>query len=235
MFLTDYHKVWKNLSSSKTIESYHIVQLAIVKAMEKYKDDPAVVSKASNFVYYKMAKAFTPVTRRVKLDNGVKEWKAVEEALLCANIFAYRLFFQDAKNILTKEGEELYRDIYRNLSMKGFVEYYNREYVYIFVRQDISPEYQAVQAAHVALRAGYSFKNMEMNNQRMADLYFTLVGVPNLDALTKVCEARKDAIAFYEPDINDQLTAVAYRPVRAKDRGKLLTYKRLVFQPAINS
>jgi len=232
MFLTDYHKVWKNLSSSKTISSYHIIQLAIIKAMEKYKDDPAVIFKATHFVYYKMAKAFTPVTRRIKLDNGVKEWKSVEFALTHASLSMTRLFMRDADSILTKEGEELYRDIYRNLSMKGFVEYYNREYVYIFVRQDISPEYQAVQAAHATMKAGYAFKNMDEG--RFNGLYFTLVGVPDLNALGEIV-GKYDAIPFYEPDLNDQMTAVVLPPVKSHKRGSLLTFKRLVFQQAINS
>lgn len=232
MFLVDYHKVWKNLTSSKTVKSYHIVQLAIVKAMEKYKDDPAIVTKAQSFVYYKMAQAFTPVTRRIKLDNGVKEWKAVEEALLYANIFTYHLFFQDAKNILTKEGEDIYRDIYRQLSMKGFVEYYNREYVYIFVRQDITAEYQAVQSAHATLRLGFVLGKNGWTKERQEALYFTLVGVPNKDELEKLqAEYSTTSVPFYEPDLNNQMTALALTPVRAHKRGKLLTHKRLVFQP----
>lgn len=233
MFNSDFYKVWKNLLPSKTITSYHIIQYAILKAMDKYKDDPAIVTKATGFVYYKMAKAFTPVRRKSKLDNGRQEFDAVQLALGHLN-YSPNIFFQDEKNILTKTGRSIYRDIIRQLSIKALAEYYKREYVYIFVRQDISPEYQAVQSAHVALRLGYKLgyhsEEHKMTHDRMKELYFTLVGVPNLDALTKISE-RQGAELFHEPDINNQLTAVAYMPVKAKDRGKLLTYKRLVFNP----
>lgn len=231
MFSSDYKKVWKNLTSSKTVQSYHIIQLAILRAMDKYKDDPAIITKSLSYVHHKMAKAFTPVRRRAKLENGRKEFDAVVNALGHIQYGYGHLFFQDAKNILDKKGLETYRDISRHLTMNGFVEYYNREYVYIFVRQDISPEYQAVQSAHVTLKAGWHFRNFDMPEEKMNNLYFTLVGVANTDALHSIVKERKIAIPFYEPDLNNQITAVVLPPVKAKDRGKLLSYKRLVFQP----
>lgn len=229
MFLVDYKKVWKDLNSSKQSDSFHIVQLAILKAMDKYKDDPAVVLKAKNFIYHKMAQAFTPITRKNKLENGAKEWRAVEYALHMSSGMIPVIFQQINKTILTKEGIKLYSDITRNLSLGGFKEYYNREYVYIFVRQDMSPEYQAVQAAHVTLRMGYELRRSQVEDARMNDLYFTLVGVPNKSALEDVTTQHSAHVAFIEPDLNNQLTAIALYPIKARRRGRLFKYKKLVF------
>jgi hypothetical protein len=227
MFIDDYKKVWKDLNASKSIQSYHIIQLAILKAIEKYKDDPAVIAKSKNYIYHKMAQAFTPISRKVKLDNGRKEFDAVKNALYFIGPRYPHLFYRDLKNILSPEGVKLYGDIARNLNMDGFVEYYNREYVYIFVRQDISPEYQAVQSAHVTLRLGYTLKDMD--KKRMENLYFTLVGVPGSKEIYELANEHQTAEKFFEPDFNNQITAIALMPVLARKRGKLMTYKKLVF------
>lgn len=230
MFLVDYKKVWKDLNASKQSQSYHVIQLAILKAIDKYKDDPAVIPKAKNFIYHKMAQHFTPITRRVKLENGMREFGAVNKAL---SIIWWPtpqpLLGQKPENILTKEGVRLFNEIRRQLTITSFEEYYNREYVYIFVRQDMTPEYQAVQAAHVTLRMGYELRRSQVQPARMNDLYFTLVGLPNKSALEDVAAQHSAHVAFIEPDLNNQLTAIALYPIKARHRGNLFKYKKLVF------
>lgn len=46
-------------------------------------------------------------------------------------------------------------------------------YCYIIVRQDISHEQQIVQAAHVAMEAGFRFSKPE------SPVYIALLGAPN--------------------------------------------------------
>lgn len=233
----DYKQVWKTLHTSKKVKRHHIVEYFILQAIEKYRDDPAFIRKATSFVNHKMAKAFTPITRKAKLDNGRQDFDQLVSALWMASIKSQYtkeylpIFGAPVKDLLSKEEIEMYSEIHRNLTLERFREYYNREYVYIFVRQDISPEYQAVQAAHATLKAGWHFKNFNMEEGRMNNLYFTLVGVPDLSALQGLMAEHKIAIPFYEPDLNDQMTAVVLHPVLARKRGELLKHKLLVFNP----
>ena len=102
------------------------------------------------------------------------------------------------------------------------------QYVYVFVRQDLSPEQQAVQAAHVTLVLGNKLKNVDVS-----ELYFALIGIPQLIDFRDVIKAL-DAHGtkyetFYEPDQGNTLTAIATYPINRSERGKLRDFKLLRF------
>jgi len=103
----------------------------------------------------------------------------------------------------------------------------DKEYVYIFVRQDLSNEQQLVQAAHVTLVLGSKLKG------DVSELYFSVIGIPQL---SDFCGVMKDLHehgtkyeTFYEPDQGNTLTAIATYPIHENKRGNLLKYKRLTF------
>jgi hypothetical protein len=113
------------------------------------------------------------------------------------------------------------------ISLKRFTHMDNPEYVYVFVRQDLSNEQQLVQSAHVTLVLGNKLKH------DVSQLYFTVIGVPQLVDFTKVM-ADLNAHgtkyeAFYEPDQGNTLTAIATHPIPKDKRGKLKDYKLLRF------
>lgn len=103
------------------------------------------------------------------------------------------------------------------------------EYIYIFVRQDLSPEQQAVQAAHVTLVLGNKLKRDDVS-----ELYFTLIGIPRLIDFKEVAKELKEHgtkyEVFYEPDQGSTLTAIATHPIPKSRRGNLLKYKLLRFK-----
>ena len=105
-----------------------------------------------------------------------------------------------------------------------------KRYAYFFVRQDIRPEYQLVQTAHVAMKLGFN-----LNEQEDPDnTYFTCVGVRNLDALFAVekilAEFEFKYEFFCEPDLNGgELTALAVYPVDEDKRDVLLAFNLLKF------
>lgn len=124
---------------------------------------------------------------------------------------------------------------------------YDKYYTYIFVRQDISNEQQAVQAAHATLKLGVESQRRgdkvvpegKVPFQLAAEIrpnqtYFTLVGVRNLDGLL----AAKDILdkfgfmheTFYEPDLRDEPTAIACYPIREDLRGPLLAFNLLTMK-----
>ena len=107
----------------------------------------------------------------------------------------------------------------------------NKEYVYVFTRQDISPEQQLVQSAHATLVLGNKLKHKSVD-----ELYFAVIGVPNLLELGHVMQNlnrhKHEFVTFYEPDLGGTLTAVATFPIPDEKRGKLLEYKKLRFSTA---
>lgn len=90
-----------------------------------------------------------------------------------------------------------------------------KQYVYFFTRQDISPEQQIVQTAHVALKLGKADTNEYIIDA--SETYFIVVGVRNLTALNGVqCMLEMLGIAFEvfnEPDIGNEDTSIATYPL----------------------
>lgn len=103
----------------------------------------------------------------------------------------------------------------------------NPDYCYIFVRQDLSPEQQLVQAAHVTLVLGNKLK------RDCSDLYFTVIGIPQLIDFVQVTKNLQkhgtEYVSFYEPDQGSTLTAIATHPIPKDERGNLRDYKLLRF------
>lgn len=93
----------------------------------------------------------------------------------------------------------------------------DRYYVYVFVRQDIPPVYQLVQAAHVTLRLGVKLGELKVSDINTDDLYFKVIGVADGSELEQVkAELKTLGIAlveFEEPDVGNEVTAVATFPL----------------------
>jgi hypothetical protein len=94
----------------------------------------------------------------------------------------------------------------------------------VLVRTDLTLPQQFCQAIHAAYEAGLHLT--EPTN----DIHYTVVcQVPNEEALLKAQHdiERKGirTIAFQEPDLGNQTTALATEPIVADDRRKLAKYK----------
>ena len=116
-------------------------------------------------------------------------------------------------------------------------------YAYFFTRQDISPEQQIVQTAHVALKLGAESQKaidvdagVEYVPHRGMDIdpdntYFTVIGVRNLEALLGVYEILTKFDyrfeVFVEPDMNSEITAIGVYPIAEYNRGPLLAFNWL--------
>lgn len=102
----------------------------------------------------------------------------------------------------------------------------NPDYVYIFVRQDLSREQQLVQAAHVALVLGN-----KLNCPKVDDIYFQVCGVPQLIDFRGVMDTLNTRSlkfeTFYEPDQGNTLTAIATHPIPKDERGNLRDFPLL--------
>lgn len=100
-------------------------------------------------------------------------------------------------------------------------------HAYIFVRQDLSPEQQLIQFGHVACALGKSLPDHVCPHK----LNFVGIGVKNEAHLVKSSLNMDDNgieyVVFREPDIGDEITAVASLPVTGAQREAFRKYKTL--------
>lgn len=118
-------------------------------------------------------------------------------------------------------------------------------YAYFFTRQDIFPEYQLVQTAHVAHKLGYmsavtwgkdeelDLRDGQVKATHPDNTYFTCVGVRNQDALYAVAEILDKFgfkyETFSEPDIGGEMTSIGVYPVHEDYKGPLQAFNLLRF------
>lgn len=112
-------------------------------------------------------------------------------------------------------------------AVKDVLQHIDTRYLYIFVRQDICPEQQAVQAAHAVYVSGANGTCGVDPNY----VHFVLIGVPGLEELTEAWRKFYNfhGQPFFEGDMNDEMTAFACGPVRQADRHNFRDYKILKF------
>jgi len=218
--MKDFRAIYKDLARAKQVERWHVIQRAILIGME-YGEDAV---KVANQI---IRSAFTPITSKQKLDNGRQPYDTLIDTFPEAKWDMMRYFDSD------EEAKEFQR-ILAQLTDKYKPAPSSRYYVYTFVRQDISPEYQLVQAAHATARMGYHQGVNAFRPEEFFDLYFTIIGVANEDELAaaiKDCQERGIIVyEFREPDIGNVLTAASTSPIRADLRRGLLRYKLLTFK-----
>lgn len=114
-----------------------------------------------------------------------------------------------------------------------------RHYLYIFVRQDMCAEQQAVQAAHATFVAGAHIRaDFAGNNNRAKwfdpnSTHFVLIGVPDLSALLHAHNLSLNSgistHAFHEEDLNDEMTAFTTGIVTQEKRSVFKDYGLLKF------
>ncbi len=99
-------------------------------------------------------------------------------------------------------------------------------YVYIFVRTDLPSPYQIVQACHAAVEAARS-----LLPQHLPHPHLVVCGLPSQRRLFQCMDqlGRRGVSTrpFYEPDLGDELTAVATEPIFGARRRLFRRYRCL--------
>ena len=106
-----------------------------------------------------------------------------------------------------------------------------KEYIYIFVRKDLSPERRLVQACHAATESGILYCN-RANYDLLHAHTLIVLSVKNLPALMDAYNDISPKIAsvlFYE-DALEEDTAFATRPVTEEERELFREYNTLKFE-----
>ena len=99
-------------------------------------------------------------------------------------------------------------------------------YVYVFVRRDISPGQQVVQSCHAVAKAAILY-----NGKLDVDPHMVVLGVKTETALFKAIEKLNSLGIkcqwFIEPDMGNQVTALATEPVYDDTRKVFRNYQIL--------
>lgn len=89
----------------------------------------------------------------------------------------------------------------------------NKNYVYIFVREDLTTPQQAVQTAHAAWESAITFNGGDLPDHP----HLVLLAAKNESKLHRVTKHLVEHgikfVHFYESDLDDQLTAIATQPI----------------------
>lgn len=233
--MKDFRQIFKTLARSKNVSRYHMIEYAILKAIRDHEPTWHRITVDQLADVY-IRRAFTAISRKAKLDNGREPMDTVYWTLLGLSHHSI-LGYQPSYIFETDEELQKYKSIIGSLkekySFSKTKEYQERYYAYTFVRQDISPEYQLVQAAHAAAKMGHREGKALLEDKAFDEMYFAVIGVANdAEMATAIKDCKEVGLTvypFYEPDIGNVLTAFSTSPVRADMRKRLLSYKKLKF------
>jgi hypothetical protein len=115
----------------------------------------------------------------------------------------------DSFKIKFKKLEKLGKQICKKL--------FDHAYMYVLVRNDLSPAQQAVQASHAAIESGRKF--LKDGDEHPSVILCSIKSEAKLMKCADELAAQGiDYTIFKEPDIGNQATALASRPLIGKDR-----------------
>ncbi len=101
--------------------------------------------------------------------------------------------------------------------------------MYVIVRKDISSEEQSVQAIHASIEAARKF--CRESDKDWEHPHLVLCGVKNENSLkSAILRLQKHDIPFeifQEPDLNNEITAIATSPICGKQREIMSRYNLL--------
>ena len=223
--MEDFIKIWKEKARNKNVTDLEVVHYCMLKAMRDYQEYKTEHLTVRAEFYLK--RAFSPIRSKTKLDNGRYPYDKIY-------LKSFRFTYGDLYPCL-KEGfetelfETLRRELYQRFNPLSELSI-KKEYVYTFVRQDMSPEYQLVQAAHATAKMG---QRTVGTAEWFDKLNFAIIGVRNetelLVAMGDCKEVGLKTYEFVEPDIGNKLTAFSTSPILGCKRKRLLHYKKLKF------
>jgi hypothetical protein len=205
--MKDFRKEFKNIVHNNLDTAQDYVSLAIMKAMTA-KSNESKTEIALNI----LETMFTKISNKIKLENGMSPYAGLKKATqftlqpsvmeeCLENEWEIEQFFR----ILTEIRDSLFGE-----------EIEHAKYVYFFVRDDMTPSYQAVQLAHMAFEIGSVYTTLEV-----AGVNFVVCSVNKEDLYSLA----NDYLSFREPDMNDEITCVTTGIVSYKTKWLFSDFK----------
>jgi hypothetical protein len=225
--MRDYKQIWKTLAKVKQTEAKDVFIYNIFKAMTA--KNPNKLEVALNL----LQRAFTPVTKPIKLKNGRRPYDRISRLY-----GVLRIDVKDLPNLYnpptrlrdcveTVEEIKMYNDI-KDKVCQELDKHSDDLYTFIFVRQDLNKEIQVVQSSHAALVLGHKLKEHDPHK-----LNFVICGAKDLTELNDIknhiaCEGI-ETVEFTEPDLNNEITAIASFPMTVSKKRCMRRYKILKY------
>lgn len=202
---------WKLLANEKRNTALFHFQYCILKALGAKSNAKKEIAQAL------IRRAFTP-------KGG--SWDAINRIGHKA-FWSHKIFGLDTTLFFDEGGLNACKELIKEVLGDKF-NFNEPDYMFIFVRQDISQEQQAVQAAHATYCAGVKFAPKEPE-----ETHFVLVGVENEEALNEISEfltsKGTEFVSFVEPDLANSITAIATERMKENQKRFLRRYKKLEF------
>jgi hypothetical protein len=212
---------WKLVAHRKENKALHHFQYCVLKALTAKANNKLEIAESL------LRRAFTPVTSEDKLANGRRKFDTLRQTARAAN-WSKDIFGFDISLFMELADYQRYKDLIKEI-VDSRIELHEPEYLFIFVRQDISKEQQAVQAAHATFCAGREYLHHSPEK-----VNFVLVGVPDELHLVDVGCTLNDNyvkyVTFREPDLSETQTAIATQPLKEHQKRFLKHYPLLKFE-----
>ena len=223
-----YKKVWKTLGNN--ITATDVVNYCLLKALSAKSEDKIGIAKVL------LAKAFTPITNKNRLNNGETPYSTLKIHLYNLGCrVAWKggnnltIFGQPVETFFeTPDQFEAYKELVQALGKFDCDKLY-RYYCYIFVDvKSVTPEQAMVQAAHVTMVVG---KTME-DKHDPHKIYFQIVELPDEMKMADLAAAHSKFKFhhFIEPDLGNKIVASAINPIPWHEREELKQYKLVEFK-----
>lgn len=221
-----FYKTWKELADKGQLSSRHFYQRAIFKALNATNKANVPVEDIAIAL---LQKYFTPVTNKTKLANGRTPYDVVtwnKGAYSFARTEQPRILGLDAEKFFeTPEEAKAFLDLAKKLDLSKI----GRKYLYyVTVQENLTPEQQAVQGAHVVFKLG---RNLEIRDNP-DNIFFQWIGVPGDRELQQFARKHVPDVTFTETGYEGgtRLTALAYKPILWNKRREFEDYELLSFK-----
>ena len=225
--MKDFRTAFKAIANEKKNTAWHHISLCVLRAMvaKTNKDKYEIVTA-------QLMRAFSLNKRSCEYDyQGI--YNALVSSLLVrpkgqdlSNYgFPYNQFESHEEHLLFWE---LVNKIKDSVFKTGT--FPDKEYAFIFVRKDISPEQIIVQSNHASIELGHRLSAAGLS---ITNLHIALIGVDNLSALETASDLLRENdfqyVFFLEPDMDDEVTAIASYPIKNSEKRFLRGYDKLSF------
>ena len=222
--MKDYKSYYRELARNNKNTLSHNIVLAAFKAVNARSNS----NKLDIFLAL-LARAFTPVTNPNKLANNRNQPYQKVAALLYGSYWFYsdgsraETLLSIVKSEISDDAEvvksyqELFKTAFEKIS--GVARLPETQYSYVFVDPNLSASQRIVQTNHATIELGYE---LAKQNISVKELHLVLCTLNSSDDLELVLEAHKIAnIKFQEPDLGNQITAIATWPIARSQKGVL--------------
>ena len=226
--LPTFEEYWKAKAVSNKLTREDFIVRALVKAIRAKNHSGLMLHELTEIL---LQKYFTPVINETKLNNGRKPYDAIWHgfqnviySINTTNVTEKNTHYVGTKPLefqISDEELAQMKEIIKTLKANSKLDESVNipTHVYTFVREDISPVQQAVQAGHSLLKLG---KLKAGNGMNPDETYLILCEAYNEDDLMWIqghlTNNDIDYVDFREPDMHNELTAISTVPVSYKQR-----------------